>query len=124
MVHLSRQPSDALTLISDVAKAQGVSESFLAKIFQKLARAGLVDSQRGVGGGVALAHPVNEISIRDIVEAVEGPVKLNRCGTCENAPDCLLVSVWREAQEKMLEVLADTTLDRLSLGDDRDKPQG
>jgi len=118
MVYLSQQPRDGLTLISDIAKAQKVSASFLAKIFQGLAKAGLVESQRGAAGGVSLGRPPERISIRNIVEAVEGPVAINRCllakDACERARTCPLADVWREAQEKLLEVLASVTLDRVN----------
>jgi Rrf2 family protein len=118
MVYLSRQPRDALTLISNIARAQKVSSSFLAKIFQGLAKAGLVQSQRGAAGGVSLAREPERISLRNIVEAVEGPVAINRCllpeDRCENAPTCPLAVVWREAQKKLLEVLENVTLDRVN----------
>jgi Rrf2 family protein len=114
MIYLAKQPREELTLISEIAKAQKVSASFLAKIFQGLSKAGLVDSVRGVAGGVNLARDPKEISLRNIVEAVEGPVALNRClrkkDPCENTRTCPLADVWREAQEKMLEVLETATL--------------
>jgi Rrf2 family protein len=118
MIYLSQQPREELTLIPEIAKAQKVSASFLAKIFQVLAKAGLVESQRGAAGGVNLAREPREISLRHIVEAVEGPVAINRClrakNPCENTRTCPLASVWREAQEKMLEVLEKVTLDRVN----------
>ena len=93
-----------------------MSSSFLAKIFQSLAKAGLVESTRGAAGGVALGRPANEISLRDIVEAVEGPMALNDCllsdDPCENAEDCPVAPVWREAQDRLLTVLQSATLDR------------
>ena len=117
MVYLSQQQStDALTLIADIARTQKVSSSFLAKVFQSLSRAGLVESQRGAAGGVALGRPAHEISLRDIVEAVEGPVALNEClvsdDPCENAENCPLAPVWREAQKRLLTVLESATLDK------------
>jgi Rrf2 family transcriptional regulator, iron-sulfur cluster assembly transcription factor len=118
MIYLAQQPREELTLISEIAKSQKVSASFLAKIFQGLAKAGLVDSQRGAAGGVNLARDPKEISLRNIVEAVEGPVALNRClrakDPCERNRTCALASVWREAQDKMLEVLETATLDRVN----------
>ncbi|HUW57815.1 MAG TPA: Rrf2 family transcriptional regulator [Planctomycetota bacterium] len=116
MVYLARRPTDGPTFIGDIARAQQVSVSFLAKIFQGLAKAGLVESQRGAAGGVSLGRPAGQISLRDIVEAVEGPVSLNQClmpeDPCENAAKCPLAPVWREAQERLLAVLEAATLDR------------
>lgn len=119
MIRLAgRSPGDGLMLISEIAEAEGVSASFLAKTFQKLVKAGLVESARGAAGGVGLARPTDKITLRDIVEAIDGPIELNRClssdSRCEKADRCALSSVWREAQEKLLEVLARTTLDRMS----------
>jgi len=118
MVYLSQRPREELTLISDIAKSQKVSASFLAKIFQGLTKAGLVESQRGKAGGVNLGREPGRISLRDILEAVEGPIAINRClrskDRCENAPKCPLSGVWREAQEKLLEVLQKVTLDRVN----------
>ena len=115
MIRLARgNGSDDLVLISDIAEEEGVSKSFLAKQFQRLVKAGLLESSRGASGGVGLARPAGEITLRDIVEAVEGPVELNQClsakDRCKNAPNCPLSPVWREAQERMLDVLSRVTL--------------
>ena len=118
MVYLASRPKDTLTLISDIANAQDVSASFLAKIFQGLSKAGLVESQRGASGGVSLGRDAEEISLRHIIEAVEGPMALNRClmteNPCENTATCLLSPVWKEAQDRLLEVLEGFTLDKVN----------
>ncbi len=114
MIRLAKDGGEGLVLIADIAKAEGVSKTFLAKQFQRLVRAGLLESSRGAAGGVALARPPGEITLRDVVEAVEGPVELNRClsvaDRCKNAETCPLADVWREAQTRMLDVLATMTL--------------
>ncbi len=118
MIRLSSDAGNGLALIADIAKAEGVSKSFLAKQFQRLVRAGLVESSRGAAGGVALARAADQISLRDIIEAVEGPVELNRClsasDRCKNAETCPLADVWREAQTRMLDVLAGVTLAKVA----------
>ena len=63
----------------EIAKAQGVPREYLAKIVQSLAKAGIVRTQRGVGGGISLARPPEEISLNDVLEAIEGPLTINRC---------------------------------------------
>ena len=65
MLYLAQQSPDGLTLIAEVAASQGVSAGFLAKIFQSLSRAGLVDSHRGAGGGVSLGMPAERIDVRN-----------------------------------------------------------
>ena len=118
MAYLATRPKDSLTLIPDIANAQRVSSSFLAKIFQGLSKAGLVESQRGATGGVSLARDASEINLRDVIEAVEGPMALNQClaseNPCENVKTCPLSPVWREAQMKLLSVLEGFTLDRVN----------
>ncbi len=79
ILYLARQPRERVVLISEVAEAQQVPESYLAKIFQDLAKAGLVRSHRGARGGFTLARAPEQITLRQIIEAIEGPIALNRC---------------------------------------------
>ena len=117
MCYLAQQPTDKLTLIGDIAKEQGCSASFLAKIFQSLSKAGLIDSQRGVSGGVSLACVPEEINLKQIIEAVEGAIALNLCllpqGRCEYAAQCRMADIWQEAQTRFLDVLERATLRNL-----------
>jgi Rrf2 family protein len=77
-----------------------------------------VESTRGASGGVALARPAREITLRQIVEATEGPMAINRCllkkGRCKHANTCAVAPVWRQAQDAMLAVLSDVTLAKLN----------
>ena len=118
MVHLAKQPPKEVTLLTDIAEAVDVSPSLLAKIFQHFNRLGLVTSYRGVGGGFTLGRPAERITLLDIVEAVEGPIRLNRClvaeGACERDEDCPVHPVWRDAQEKMRKILDEVTLRQLA----------
>ena len=61
MIRLARDGGEGLALIADIAASEGVSKSFLAKQFQRLVKAGLVESSRGAAGGVALARPAEQI---------------------------------------------------------------
>ncbi|MGZ4149098.1 MAG: RrF2 family transcriptional regulator [Actinomycetota bacterium] len=69
-----------------VAELQGISPTFLGKIVQSLARAGILSTRRGVGGGVTLAVPLEEITLLRVIEAVEGPLCLNDC--VADPPQC------------------------------------
>jgi Rrf2 family protein len=60
------------------------------KLMGKLAQAGLLTSVRGAGGGFALARPGQDISLADIIEAVEGPIAMTQCSGHEDASDCAL----------------------------------
>ena len=110
VLYLARQDEVKVSMLSAVAKAQGAPPRFLAKIFQALAKAGIVKSHRGAKGGFSLAKPAAEITIKDVIEAVEGPIHLNVCligeGECDQDKVCAVHPIWKEAQEKMMSVLA------------------
>jgi Rrf2 family iron-sulfur cluster assembly transcriptional regulator len=76
---LSRHEAGAVVHTSDIAAAQRIPSARLAKVIQDLARAGLVRTMRGQQGGVMLARPAADITVRDVYEAVEGPILLCRC---------------------------------------------
>jgi Rrf2 family protein len=103
-----------LLLIAEMAEAQKVSESYLAKIFQKLARKGLVYSTRGKRGGFTLAREPNEISVADIVRAVEAEEPLYDCMDvgrgCRSRAACLLREVFERAEQQMYATLEKTSL--------------
>jgi Rrf2 family protein len=117
MAYLAAQPFEQVTLLHDVARNQEVPESYLAKIFQDLSKAGLVRSHRGAKGGFSLARPANEINLRQVIEALQGPISLNRCldvrDVCTRSEDCPMSKVLRKAQEQVLATLDAATLDTL-----------
>ena len=76
---LSRHEPGAVLHTGDIAAAQHIPVPRLAKVVHDLARADLVRTQRGHQGGVMLARPAAEITVRDVYEAVEGPILLCRC---------------------------------------------
>ena len=79
MYELARHEPGAVLHTGDIAAAQHIPSARLAKVVQDLARAGLVRTQRGQQGGVMLARPAGRITVRDVYEAVEGPILLCRC---------------------------------------------
>ncbi len=103
-----------LMLVSEMASAQNISESYLAKIFQRLARKGLVRSTRGKHGGFTLARDPDEISVADVVRAVEAEEPLYDCMSvgrgCQSRGNCLLRDVFHRAEEQMYFVLEHTSL--------------
>ncbi|NOY76377.1 MAG: Rrf2 family transcriptional regulator [Calditrichaeota bacterium] len=104
-------------LVSEIAKAQNISESYLAKIFQNLVKAGLVRSYRGAKGGYHLAIPMKDITLKDIVQAIEGTSPLFACDhdrrDCDFAVDCLISATMKKAEEKMYEILEEISLEDL-----------
>lgn len=113
---LASLEGQGFALLSDIARSQNVSETYLSKIFQRLSRAGLTHAVRGKHGGYALARPPAAITVGDVVRAVhaEGPMYQclaeERC--CEAQEHCLLLRVFAEAEQQMYAVL-----DRVTLAD-------
>jgi Rrf2 family transcriptional regulator, iron-sulfur cluster assembly transcription factor len=114
IIYLARQPMNAVVLVGEIASAEELSESYLAKIFQDLAKEGLVRSHRGAKGGFSLARPPESITLRQVIEAIEGPIAINRCLApwegCERSDTCPIYPVLARAQEQLLAVLDDATL--------------
>ena len=118
-------PSGKAVGIKGLATFQGVSETYLSKVYAKLKKAGIVDSIPGVNGGYELARIPKDITFWDIVEAVEGTEPLFKCAEIRqneilldksNLPDaytkcpCLIKVVMLEAEEQMRQYLNNKTL--------------
>jgi Rrf2 family protein len=118
IVYLAKLPQGKVALISEIAEGTGVPQTFLAKIFQNFAKIGLVNSFRGTGGGFLLGRPAAQITLREVVEAVEGPIMPNRCLMgevgCEFNKTCLVHPVWREVQAKVVDILNGVTIEKLA----------
>lgn len=118
MAYLAGVPDGHVASLHEIGHAQDIPESFLAKILQSLVHAGLAESRRGARGGFALGRPARDISMRAVVEAVDGPIALNACvlypDDCERSARCAMHDVWVEAQERMMAVLEAVTLESLT----------
>jgi Rrf2 family protein len=91
---------------SAVAKDQNIPPSFLAKIISQLSIAGIVHTSRGARGGVTLARNPKEITLLEVVEAIDGPILLNECvdgdNSCAFDKNCPLRPIWCEAQNDLI----------------------
>lgn len=114
LVALARRPVGEVVMIDRIGEEEDIPKSFLGKIFQNLARAGIVRSARGSGGGFALARPASDIQALEIIEAIEGPIALQRCLDeelgCEHRGGCALCGLLAVAQDRVKEVFAGTSL--------------
>jgi Rrf2 family protein len=118
LLYLAKQPTGRMIMIDEISETERIPKSFLAKIFQSLAKQGFVLSHRGAGGGFSLAKPAGEITLLQILNCVEGAFALQKCVTddpeCVVAPErfntCTLCSVFAEAQSRVNEVFARTSL--------------
>ena len=117
LLFLAQQPDEKVFLVSEISRVQKIPERFLAKIFQRLSKAGFLRSVRGSKGGFTLRRAAAEITMKDVIEALEGPIAINRCllrkGVCGEEQGCPLYEVLEEAQEGMVKVLERTTLEDL-----------
>jgi Rrf2 family protein len=114
LMELSRIPFGQLLPTRVISERQGIPEVFLTKTIQLLALAGLVQTQRGTQGGVKLAVSGDQITIADIIRAIEGTLALNVClaenYSCPNMTTCKVHRVFQRAQEAMLSELNRVTL--------------
>ena len=97
---------------AEIATRQGLSPSFVGKIVGSLARAGILETRRGASGGVSLGRPPQDISILEVVEAVQGPIRLNRCvrvpPACSLVETCPVSPVVRQAQQALADAFSVT----------------
>ncbi len=117
VLYLSRVGNNQRSATSMVAKEQHIPPSFLAKIISQLSIAGLLHTSRGARGGVTLAREPKDITLLEVIEAIDGPIQLNECvgenGLCTFDDDCPLRPVWCEAQNELVKRLKGTTFDQL-----------
>lgn len=109
MVHLATLPKKERALLTTLAAATGTPKSFLSKVLQALTRAEMISSLRGQKGGFLLLPRGRRASMREAIEAIDGPIRLNVCvqsGTsCARKSWCPAHTYWEKAQEAMLAVL-------------------
>ena len=104
------------TSVRDIAERTGLPQPYLEQILLALKGAGLVRSKRGVGGGYVLARPPEEITLGQIVSAVDGPIvagdfgEPHQDGACDHEGQCVLLSVWAEVGDHMRQHLDSFTL--------------
>ena len=118
VLFLSQIEPDERASTSQIAEDQRIPPSFLAKIVSQLSVAGLLQTSRGARGGVSLARSPEEISILDVVEAIDGPILLNECvadgGVCVFGDTCDIRPVWCDAQLELVTRLQATTFDNFN----------
>ena len=112
MLYLANLEPSQRAATSQIAEEQHIPPSFLAKIISQLSIAGLIHTSRGARGGVSLARTPEEISVLEVVEAIDGPIALNECthGTsaCLFGENCPLRPLWCETQSELVERLRST----------------
>jgi Rrf2 family iron-sulfur cluster assembly transcriptional regulator len=116
---------DGPTSVRDIAERTGLPQPYLEQILLALKGAGLVRSKRGVGGGYVLTRPPKEITLGQIVSAVDGPIaagdfgRPHENGACEHEGQCILLAVWADVGEHIR-----SHLDSFTLADMVDQARG
>jgi len=117
MVDLALHHGEGQILLKDIAERQEISEKYLWQLIPPLKNAGLLSSTRGAHGGYMLTKPPAQITLKDIVIAVEGSMCLVDCvdnpSVCSRADTCASRDVWCEISEKILQALEAITLEKL-----------
>lgn len=114
LVEMSRRGGLARSALAPLAEEMGAPPAFLAKVLQRLKRAGIMEGIRGPGGGYRLARPGEGITVRDVVEAVEGRTSLAKClSTGESCPrkrGCSARRLWSRLEERVNQALEAETI--------------
>ena len=114
MLELALHYGEGPVLLKDIAERQGISEKYLWQLINPLKTTGLVNSLRGAHGGYVLGKSPEAISLKAILQVLEGPLCLVDCvdnpSLCNRANSCISRDVWGEASKNMQQTLEDTTL--------------
>jgi len=116
--YLSRLPEGEKASTSAIATSEKIPPSFLAKIISQLTIAGILHTARGARGGVFLSRPSKDISMLEIVEAIDGPIIFNECTVnpkiCEFSKTCALHKVWCETRNDLIKRLQQVKVAQLA----------
>ena len=110
LTHLARTNGNGRTTIARICEEEGIPKSFAVKIFQLLTRAGILDAVRGPGGGYSLRRKPTEITMREVVEGIEGPIVLHESALSGDPALCPGHEAWMRAQGHVLETLEEVTI--------------
>lgn len=118
MIDLAQYSEQETVSISSIAQRQKISESYLEQLVAKLKKAGLVVSIRGAAGGYRLARPASDISVGDVLRALEGDVRAVICTAqteegCEGEELCVTKYVWQRINESIEKTVDEMMLDQL-----------
>ncbi len=126
LYELALHYGEGVVPLKTIAKSQGISENYLEQLMAPLRRAGLVESARGAQGGYTLARPPADVTIGQIITAVEGPIALVDClltdaeaddQSCVRASECVTRRIWEEVCAGINSVLNNIALSDLLRGD-------
>ncbi len=118
ILHLAMQPPGAKRTAREAAQERLIPPALARRVFSVLVEAGFLKSQRGKNGGFSLARSPSEISLLEVIEAIEGPIALNRCTVepqqCPLVPHCPVHEQWVAARDVLRKYLGQINFQRLA----------
>lgn len=126
MVNLALHYNKGYVLLKNIAQSEDISAGYLEQIIPPLKTAGLILSHRGIHGGYSLAKSPSQITIKDIIQVLEGPLSLVECvdspSVCEKVNFCVTRDVWKKLGENISQTLESVTLeDMVKISKDKNK---
>ena len=113
VLEVSRLPKGERAPTAIIATRQNIPLPFLAKIVSQLAVKGILEATRGASGGVSLARAPKDITLKEVIEAIDGPITLNRCtrdpDACDLSPGCPIHLIFTDTQQLLVDKLSNTT---------------
>lgn len=120
VLYLAKQGQHILVSRQEIAKHANIPDTFLAKIAQDLAKAGIIAIKQGAKGGYSLPRPPHDITMLAVVEAIIGEISLNECATtpssCAASAHCAANLVWSQAREQLRQTLREANFALLAQG--------
>ncbi len=117
LIDLATHQKDGPVNLGDISNRQGISEKYLWQVISLAKASGLIHSTRGPKGGYSVSKPANQITILDIITALEGPIVLVDCleksGSCDRNGSCVTREVWEQVENSMKKTMASITLQDL-----------
>ncbi|HXV61816.1 MAG TPA: Rrf2 family transcriptional regulator [Vicinamibacteria bacterium] len=114
LMHLARQDSGSSLSAREIASGYGLPPDLLAKVLQRLAREGIVESHQGIKGGYSLKTAASRIDVVRVIEAIDGPLTITQCisdlGTCEQFDTCNVKSPLQRLGDEVLRTLKRVTI--------------
>ncbi len=119
MIHLAENDGREVITIQEISEKQNIPEKFLRKIIPKLSESGLIKTYRGNGGGITFNKDPNTITPLEIIQAIEGPLALNKClidkAFCSNTRWCSVHTLWCDLLILMRERLSSKSIKQLAI---------
>lgn len=118
LAELASRPEGAIVTSKEIAEKRLISVNLVVQLLSLLKEAGWTSGTRGPSGGIRLVADPSKITLKDVIEKVDGPIGITRClfsdKPCGDRTHCSLRGIWSKAQQSMLDVLEEATIEELA----------